>query len=70
MAEPYVGAPGGGFAQGTGYDAYPNQSSSAQNANITINNATTSISTQNTGGGQAMNNMPPYCGLNFIIRYQ
>ena len=25
--------------------------------------------TENTGGGQAHNNMPPYFTLNFIIRY-
>jgi microcystin-dependent protein len=35
---------------------------------FTSNSSTTNISIQSTGGGQAHNNMPPFIGLNYIIR--
>jgi microcystin-dependent protein len=35
---------------------------------FTSNSSTTGISIQSTGGGQAHNNMPPFIGLNYIIR--
>lgn len=39
-------------------------------ANIGINASGTNLSTtQNAGGGGAHNNMPPFLGVNFIIRY-
>jgi microcystin-dependent protein len=42
----------------------------AANANISLGYSGTGLSTtQNTGGGAAHNNMPPYLCLYFIIRY-
>ena len=43
----------------------------AADANISLNASGTGLSTtQNTGGGAAHNNLPPYLQINFIIRYQ
>lgn len=43
----------------------------AANANLSLNASGTGLSTtQNAGGGGAHNNMPPFIGLNFIIRFQ
>ena len=37
---------------------------------VGVNAAATGISLYNAGGGAAHNNMPPFVGINFIIRYQ
>jgi microcystin-dependent protein len=42
----------------------------AQLANVSLNPAATGITIANAGGGAQHNNMPPWVGLNFIIRYQ
>ena len=41
-----------------------------QQPGVTVNASGTGLSTtQNAGGGAAHNNLPPYVGINFIIRY-
>ena len=43
----------------------------AANANVSLNASGTGLSTtQNAGGGGAHNNMPPFIGVNFIIKFQ
>jgi microcystin-dependent protein len=41
-----------------------------QTPGIVVDGAYTGIGIQNAGGGAAHNNLPPYVGINFIIRYQ
>ncbi|MBG0871883.1 hypothetical protein H0X91_18095 [Burkholderia sp. 9777_1386] len=40
----------------------------AQNANVSVNAATTGITTQNTGSGTAFSTLPPYYALCYIMR--
>ena len=42
----------------------------AQTPAITVPTAQPVITVANTGGGAAHNNLPPYLGVNFIVRYQ
>lgn len=43
----------------------------AANANVSLNASGTGLSTtQNAGGAGPHNNMPPFIGINFIIRFQ
>ena len=66
-----------GAAPGTGDDiSVPTGSgtltggSENNSTGITINSASTGLTMANTGGGGAHNNMPPYLGVNFIIKFQ
>lgn len=83
-AEPVTGQPGftqggalGGIATGTTSAAQPAVSVAAATVplnaaatGIAIGAAATGISIQAAGGGAAHNNMPPYLGVNFIIKFQ
>jgi microcystin-dependent protein len=51
---------------GRGYVGYGAMGTSGVNANISINNNT--ATNQNTGGGEAHNNLQPYIVMNYIIR--
>lgn len=51
------------YGAGTGIGIY------GANANISINSAGTGITISNTGGGAAFNEMPPFLGTGFIIKY-
>ena len=43
----------------------------AANANVSLNASGTGLSTtQNAGGGASHNNLPPFLGVNFIVKYQ
>ncbi len=44
------------------------QTTGTSTTGVTVNTATTGISIQNTGGGQAHNNLQPYMALRYIIK--
>ena len=44
------------------------QTTSTSTTGVTVNTNTTGISIQNTGGGQAHNNLQPYMALRYIIK--
>jgi microcystin-dependent protein len=58
-------------AAGTGIGIQPQVANiNAAATGVQVEGAATGISIQNFGGNGPHNNMPPYLGVNFIIRYQ
>lgn len=45
------------------------QSAGGHSHTITVSVSSTTATNQNTGGGKAHNNMPPYLTMNYIIKY-
>ena len=45
------------------------QSAGAHSHTISVSVSSTTATNQNTGGGKAHNNMPPYLAMNYIIKY-